>query len=118
MANSNPKCNTLVNKQECDVVLLPSRYEGVPLVMLEAMCAGRKLLAADADGVPDMLPRAWAFPRGDAHSLADLLVATDPGDDAEHLTRHHELIASQCAVKAFGRRLLRVIDEQVELSRA
>lgn len=101
----------------CDLLLLPSRYEGVPLVMLEAMYAGRKILAADVDGMADMLPPAWTFPSGDAHALADLLVAPAPSNDADHLKRHHELICSQYTVEAFGRRFLRVIDEEVELAR-
>ena len=33
----------------CDVLLLPSRFEGVPLIMLEAMCAGLPVLASKID---------------------------------------------------------------------
>ena len=31
----------------CDLFLLPSRYEGLPLVAIEALCAGVPILAAD-----------------------------------------------------------------------
>jgi glycosyltransferase involved in cell wall biosynthesis len=102
----------------CDVLLLPSRYEGVPLVMLEAMHASRRIVAANVDGMADMLPPAWTFPSGDVDALADLLCASNSAADAEHLKRHRELLATQYTVEAFGRRFLRVIDEQVELSRA
>jgi glycosyltransferase involved in cell wall biosynthesis len=100
----------------CDVLLLPSRYEGVPLVMLEAMYAGRKIMAANVDGMADMLPPAWTFPAGDAHALADLLCAPDTAADADHLRRHRELIATRHTVEAFGRRFLQIIDEEVELA--
>lgn len=100
----------------CDLLLLPSRYEGVPLVMLEAMYAGRKILAADVDGMADLLPLAWTFPSGNAGALADLLVAAEHSDDADQLKHHHELIARQYTVEAFERRFEHVIAEEVELA--
>jgi len=102
----------------CDALLLPSRYEGVPLVMLEAMFAGRKIVAANVDGMADMLPPAWMFPAGDVEALADRLCESNNAADAEHLHRHRELMATQYTVEAFGRRFLRVIDEELELSGA
>jgi glycosyltransferase involved in cell wall biosynthesis len=100
----------------CDVLLLPSRYEGVPLVMLEAMYAGRRIVAANVDGMADMLPPAWTFQAGDARALADLLCAPDSTADADDLRRHRELIVTRYTVQAFGRRFLQVIDREVELS--
>ena len=49
----------------CDLLLLPSRYEGLPLVAIEALCARVPVLAAD------VLPLEWlrAFP---AATLAPL----------------------------------------------
>ena len=49
----------------CDLLLLPSRYEGLPLVAIEALCAGVPVLAAD------VLSLEWlrAFP---AATLAPL----------------------------------------------
>lgn len=100
----------------CDVLLLPSRYEGVPLVMLEAMFLGRRIAAACVDGMADMLPPEWTFPSGDAEALADLLCTPESAHDADHLRRHRELIGTQYTVEAFGRRFAQAIDEEVELS--
>jgi glycosyltransferase involved in cell wall biosynthesis len=102
----------------CDLLMLPSRYEGVPLVMLEAMHASRRIVAANVDGMADMLPPAWTFPSGDAEALADRLCAPSSDADAEHLKRLHTLMATQYTVEAFGRRFRHVIDEQVALARA
>ena len=99
----------------CDVLLLPSRYEGVPLVMLEAMFLGRRIVAARVDGMADMLPAAWTFPSGDVEALVKLLSAPECSDDADHLDRHRHLIASHYTVDAFGRRFRRIIDGEVEL---
>ncbi len=102
----------------CDLLLLPSRYEGVPLVMLEAMHAGRRIVAANVDGMADMLPPAWTFPSGDAEALADRLCTLNDDADADHLRRHRELMATHHTLEAFGRRFVSVIDEQVALARA
>jgi glycosyltransferase involved in cell wall biosynthesis len=101
----------------CDAVLLPSRYEGVPLVMLEAMHAGRCILASNVDGMADMLPPAWTFTSGDAGSLADLLCVPKSPADAEHLQRYRKLMRAQYTLDAFGRRFLSVIDHELALCR-
>lgn len=41
-----------------DLMLMPSRWEGVPLVMLEAMAYGVPILASDIDVFRDYLPNA------------------------------------------------------------
>ena len=102
----------------CDALLLPSRFEGVPLVMLEAMSTGRRILAANVDGMADMLPPAWTFPSGDVEALADLLCTSDDAADDAHLRRHRELMAMQYTVEAFGGRFQHVIDEELALSGA
>ena len=39
----------------CDLCLLPSRWEGMPYVVLEAMAAGRAVLATRVDGARDLV---------------------------------------------------------------
>jgi glycosyltransferase involved in cell wall biosynthesis len=45
-----------------DALMMPSRYEGVPLAMLEALANGIPVAATDRDGMCDWLPAAWRFP--------------------------------------------------------
>ena len=40
---------------DCDLLLLPSRWEGMPNAVLEAMAAGRAVLATRSDGVLELL---------------------------------------------------------------
>lgn len=57
-----------------DVLAIPSRYEGVPLVMLEALGRSRPVVGSDRDGMADWLPPAWRFPYPDSAALARAIV--------------------------------------------
>ena len=57
--------------QQIDVLAIPSRYEGVPLVMLEALVRGIPAIGSARDGMKEMLPSDWTFEPGDAKGIAD-----------------------------------------------
>ncbi|MFI1991541.1 glycosyltransferase [Actinoplanes sp. NPDC020271] len=58
-----------------DVVVLPSRWEGLSLVLLEAMATGRSVVASDVPGLREaLLPGAGAqVPPDDPQALAEAL---------------------------------------------
>jgi glycosyltransferase involved in cell wall biosynthesis len=59
-----------------DVVVLPSRAEGMALVPLEAMACGRSVVAFDVDGVRQSLgPAGAVVPRGDVITFGRELAA-------------------------------------------
>jgi glycosyltransferase involved in cell wall biosynthesis len=65
---------------ESDVAVLSSHYEGLPLTAIEAMAAGKPLLASDVDGVHDVVAGAGLlFQHQDYRKLAELIekVCTD-----------------------------------------
>ncbi|MBV9509425.1 MAG: glycosyltransferase family 4 protein [Caulobacteraceae bacterium] len=59
-----------------DVLLLPSRFEGVPLIMLEAMAAGLPILASRIDVFEEYLPAAALAEFGEGFDLAAALETT------------------------------------------
>jgi glycosyltransferase involved in cell wall biosynthesis len=65
-----------VNKlyRSCDCVLLPSRYEGVSLVMLEAIFLKKPLLASDLDVNRSFIKEGFLFENGNSIDLAQKLL--------------------------------------------
>ncbi|MEP6263821.1 MAG: glycosyltransferase family 4 protein [Erythrobacter sp.] len=51
--------------ENCDAVIIPSRYEAFGLVATEARLAGRAVIAADIDGLPEQVGAAGIFTRLD-----------------------------------------------------
>jgi glycosyltransferase involved in cell wall biosynthesis len=57
-----------------DIVLIPSRFEGVPLVMIEAILANVPVVASAVDGLLDYLPAKWLVPADDEVALAKKII--------------------------------------------
>lgn len=64
--------------EDSDVVLLPSRYEGVPLVMLEAMALGVPVVSADLPGTNPYVPSATRFAVGDMRAALAIVRGLRP----------------------------------------
>ena len=61
-----------------DVVVVPSRAESMPYIVLEAIAAGRPLIAARVGGIPEIFgsESGRLVPPGDANRLADAMAAS------------------------------------------
>jgi glycosyltransferase involved in cell wall biosynthesis len=71
------------------VLVLPSRSEGLPRIVVEAFCRGRAVVAARSGGIPDLVSdgeNGLLVPAEDPNSLADaLLQVLSDSDLAERL---------------------------------
>jgi glycosyltransferase involved in cell wall biosynthesis len=57
-----------------DLFVLPSRTEGLPRAMLEAMAAGVICVGSSVGGIPELLPESRLAPPGDARGLAEIVL--------------------------------------------
>lgn len=76
------RANPIPYMARADVLLLPSRYEGLPLVLLEALAVGTPCVGFGVNGVPDAIGADGAVsPPGDVERLAiDLIRVLDDVD--------------------------------------
>jgi glycosyltransferase involved in cell wall biosynthesis len=84
LLGSRPDVFALMRR--ADAVVLPSRYEGHPLALLEAMALGRPAVATAVGGVPEIIE----------HGRTGLVVAPD---DAEALATAIERLRSDPALR-------------------
>jgi glycosyltransferase involved in cell wall biosynthesis len=74
-----------------DLLVLPSLWEGMPNVVLEAMAAGRAVVATAVEGTSELViagQTGWLVPAGDPEPLSDALL--DAATDRERLRRFGE----------------------------
>lgn len=101
-----------------DVVVNPSDFEGLPVVLLEAMALGRPVVATDVGGVDSVLTHedsGLLVPPGDPEALAEAIVRVldDPSLAArlgeagrEVVEKHHGLEGMVRAFEAVYEKLL------------
>lgn len=96
--------------QALDALVIPSRYEGLPLVMLEALASGTTVIGSDRDGMVDLLPAGRRFAPGDpaaiAGALARFIADGKPAPPPELVARVRETMSLPAFRKSFARAVL------------
>jgi len=67
----------LAELESSQALLLPSFAEGLPMVIMETMAAGRLVVATYIAGIPELVQpgeTGWLVPAGDAEALAEALL--------------------------------------------
>lgn len=96
-----------------DVLAAPSRFEGLPLVPIEALHAGVPIVAADIDGLRDVVGDAGVLVApDDAAALGEALgrLAADPQQRAELAGRGRARAAALFGVERMARETLAVYE--------
>jgi glycosyltransferase involved in cell wall biosynthesis len=105
-----------------DVVVLPSLFEGLPLVAIEALAAGRPMVATAVDGTPEVVidgQTGLTAPPGDSRALAEAIAALlrDPARAASLAAAGHswvwERFSEQRQVRETEELYLRAWEERI-----
>jgi glycosyltransferase involved in cell wall biosynthesis len=111
-----PREAVLEKMQESACLVLPSSYEGMPHVVLEAFSARLPVVASDAGGIPELIEDGVSgllYPWGRLDALAEALqTATDPGI-ASRLSEEGVAVARRLSLDATVAATKRVLDEAV-----
>jgi glycosyltransferase involved in cell wall biosynthesis len=88
----------------CDAVILTSASEGTPVTIIEALAAGRAVVATRVGGVPDVVDEGetgFMVHTGDTHALAERLeiLARDPARRAAMGAAGRERVLRRYAVE-------------------
>ncbi|WP_162260618.1 glycosyltransferase [Terrabacter sp. Root85] len=106
--------------RDSDVVLFPSRSEGLPRVLLEAALSFKPIVAYDIPGCAAVLPTGHLVPRFDAEAFEERVVQLvrsrglreRVGDEARHKVR------LEFAADAYVKRLDAILASSVNASRS
>jgi glycosyltransferase involved in cell wall biosynthesis len=102
-----------------DVLLMSSRFEGVPLVMLEAMALGVAVVAPDLPGTRAFLEPGCLFPKGNmdaAFKIIDRLI--DPTTRAQIETRNCTAFRDKASNASFAQAVRELTPQLQALARA
>ena len=88
----------------CDTVVLTSASEGTPVTIIEALAAGRPVVATNVGGVPDVVDEGetgFLVAAGDTYAMAERLelLARDPARRAEMGREGRERVLGRYAVE-------------------
>jgi glycosyltransferase involved in cell wall biosynthesis len=111
-----PRADAAAAIAELDVLALPSRIEGFPLVLLEAMARGKPVVATPVGGVGELVvdgETGLLVQPGDVGALAGALrrLRDDPDLRARLGEAGRDLVAHRFSADAMVERVLEVYDE-------
>lgn len=94
-----------------DALLIASRFEGVPIVMLEGMYHRLPIIATRVDAMAEVLPDRWTFAPGDHLGFCRAVRSVRMGSDATTVDALHRRVTEELTLDNFGRQFRQALRE-------
>ncbi len=92
-----------------DMIALPSRFEGLPLVVLESMFYSKPIIASNRDGMMEIIPKSWLFETDQHESFIKVFCRMRSSDHSELLIQNKIKIEEYFNLDEFGKRFFNSI---------
>jgi glycosyltransferase involved in cell wall biosynthesis len=105
--------------ERATLLVVPSIYEGLPLVLLEALVMGVPVVASRVSGIPEVLGSSgggWLVEPEDPEALAEVLAVSwqDPEERRVRAMRGQEFVRRELAPKRVAERWLEMVKPLVK----
>jgi len=97
-----------------DLVIVPSKFEGVPVTVLEAMHYGLPIVGSAVDAIAELLPEEWLFPSGDGDALAEAMLRVRSMNNEPWLESNRHLVATRFTLKRQKQEFARVLAQSID----
>jgi glycosyltransferase involved in cell wall biosynthesis len=94
-----------------DMVIIPSRFEGLPMVALEAMFNELPVISADMGAMREVLPAEWIVPTNDPARLAAAVTRLRSSDNRLLLTENRARVLREFTEAGFGERFREALQQ-------
>lgn len=92
--------------KDADVFALPSRGEGLPRAMIEAMAYSLVCIGSDIGGIREQIPDEWTAPVGDVNALSELITKASllTGQEIQKISQRNYKEAKKYMREKVGKR--------------
>ncbi|MFK5913741.1 MAG: glycosyltransferase family 4 protein [Woeseiaceae bacterium] len=98
-----------------DMLLMPSQFEGVPVVLLEAMYYRLPIVASNIDAMNELLPMEWLFSVGDEKLFSERMLQVKLDNSTAHVDSNYELVTERFSRKRQEKSFYQVLNRCVEM---
>lgn len=81
--------------EDVDLFLMPSRTEGLPRALIEAMSKGLPAIGSNVGGIPELLPNNWIFESEDYIKLSEKIAQIYESKNIEAISKVNMLKAKE-----------------------
>ena len=96
---------------QLDVVAIPSRFEGLPIVLIEALSYGLPVLASRVDGMKELLPLAWTFEQGNTAEMMSCLRKLLENDQTSMVKANQDLAFTRLRKNTYQQKFVQNLRE-------